>query len=156
VASEHHLSVIGGGRSHPQALGGGPATPKIPNPFFRFFFFFFFFFFLAFRGGQTTPKGPGWPDHPQRPGVASATPIRPVWGGRSHPLAKNGVVRPPHFWEGGGSSHPDFPFFFFFSFFQFPSFLKKKKKKKPKIPKTTPFWAKRRRFGRAQNGVVLE
>jgi hypothetical protein len=24
------------------------------------------------------------------------------------------------------------------------------------MPKTTPFWAKRRRFGRAQNGVVLE
>jgi hypothetical protein len=50
----HHLPVVGGGRSHPQALGGGPATPKIPNPFFPFFFF------LAFRGGRTTPKGLGW------------------------------------------------------------------------------------------------
>jgi hypothetical protein len=30
----HHLPVVGGGRSHPQALGGGLATLKIPNPFF--------------------------------------------------------------------------------------------------------------------------
>jgi hypothetical protein len=67
----HHLPVVGGGRSHPQALGGGPATPKIPNPFFLFFVSLFFFFGLS-----------GWSDHPQRPGVASATPIRPVWGGR--------------------------------------------------------------------------
>jgi hypothetical protein len=90
---------------------------------------------VAFRGGRTTPKGLG---------VASATPYRPVWGGRSHPLAKNGVVKPPHFWEGGGSSHPDFPFFFFFFFFLI--FLKKKKKKNLKYPKL-------RLFG--QNYVVL-
>jgi hypothetical protein len=113
----HPLPAVGGGFGHLHALGGGPATPKGQNPFFPFFFF------LGLLG---------WPDHPQRPGVASATPIRPVWGGRSHPLAKNGVVRPPHFWEGGGSSHPDslFFFFFFFFFFKFPSFFQKKKKKK--------------------------
>jgi hypothetical protein len=137
----HHLRPTGGVRSHPQALRGGPATPKGQNPFFPFFLFFF----LGLLG---------WPDHPQRPGVASATPIRPVWGGRSHPLAKNGVVRPPHFWEGGGSSHPDSSFFFFF--FNFLLFFKKKKKKKNLKCKTTPFCPKRRRFGRAQNGVVLE
>jgi hypothetical protein len=73
------LRPVGGVRSHPQALGGGPATPKIPNPFF-------FFFGLS-----------GWPDHTQRPGVASATPIRPVWGGR-----------PPQFLPSSSS------FFFFF------------------------------------------
>jgi hypothetical protein len=137
----HPISAVGGGFDHLHALGGGPATPKGQNAFFRFFFFFF----LGLLG---------WPDHPQRPGVASATPIRPVWGGRSHLLAKNGVVRPPHFWEGGGSSHPDLLFFFFF-FFNFLLFFKKKKKKKPKmqnyavLPKTASFWTspKRRSFG---------
>jgi hypothetical protein len=120
----HPLPAVGGGFGHLHALGGGPATPKGQNPFFSFFFFFFFLGLL------------GWPDHPQRPGVASATPIRPVWGGRSHPLAKNGVVRPPHFWEGGGSSHPDSLFFFFFFFFFLLlfliSFFFSKKKKKTK------------------------
>jgi hypothetical protein len=131
----------------PRRWSGHPQRPKP---------FFFFFFGLS-----------GWPDHPQRPGVASATPIPAVWGwpkpppyrpyggGRSHPLDKNGVARPPHFWEGGGSSHPDFlSSSFFFFFFQFPSFFQKKKN--PKICKTTPFCPKRRRFGRAQNVVVLE
>jgi hypothetical protein len=94
--------------------------------------------------------------YPQRLGVASATPIRPVpatpWpkmGWSGHPISGQGVA----------SATLRFPFFFFFfSFFQFPSFFKKKEKTKlkPKIPKTTPFWAKRRHFGRAQNGVVLE
>jgi hypothetical protein len=106
---EHPLPAVGGGFGHLHALGGGPATPKGQNPFSPFFFL------LGLLG---------WPDHPQRPGVASATPIRPVWGGRSHPLAKNGVVQPPHFWEGGGSSHPHSFFFFFFLLF-----FKKKKKK---------------------------
>jgi hypothetical protein len=111
----------------PPGPRGGPATPKGQNPFFRCSFFF-------------------WPF-----GVASATPIRPVWGGRSHPLAKNGVVRPPHFLGKGWLQPPQFlPLFFFLPFF------KKKKKKNPKICKTTPFCSKWRRFGRAQNGVVLE
>jgi hypothetical protein len=52
--------------------------------------------------------------------------------------------------KGVAPATPDFPFFFSFLF------LKKKKKKNQKWAKTTPFWAKRRRFGRAQNGVVLE
>jgi hypothetical protein len=115
----HPLAAVGGGFGHLHALGGGPATPKGQNPFFPFFFFFFFLGLL------------GWPDHPQRPGVASATPIRPVWGGRSHPLAKNGVVRPPHFWEGAtpipSSSFFSFSFLFFFNFLLF---FKKKKKTK--------------------------
>jgi hypothetical protein len=66
----HPLPAVGGVRSHPQALGVVRPPPKSQTHFFRFFFFF----------GLS-----GWPDHPQRPGVASATPIRPVWGGRSHP-----------------------------------------------------------------------
>jgi hypothetical protein len=123
----HPLPAVGGGFGHLHALGGGPATPKGQNPFFPFFFFF-----LGLLG---------WPDHPQRP----------VWGGRSHPLAKNGVVQPPHFWEGGGSSHPDLPFFFSFFFFFF--FFQKKKKPKMQnyavLPKTASFWTspKRRSFG---------
>jgi hypothetical protein len=117
----HHLPVVGGGRSHPQALGGGPATPKIPNPFFRFFFFFSW-----------------WPF-----GVAGPPPK--AWGGFGH----------PHTADKGWPKPPRFPFFFFF-FFLISFFFSKNKKIKPKMPKTTPFWAKRRRFGLAQNGVVLE
>jgi hypothetical protein len=138
----HHLRPAGGVRSHPQALGGGPATPKGQNPFPPPPPFFW-----AFWGGRTTPKGLGWLRPPPygRYGVAS-----PYGGGRSHPLAKNGVVRPPHFWEGGGSSHPDslFSFFLFLNFLLF-SKKKKKKKKKPKmqnyavLPKTASFWSGR-------------
>jgi hypothetical protein len=123
----HHLRPAGGVRSHPQALGGGLATPKIPNPFFSFFFFF-----LAFQGGRTTPKGLGWlrPPPYDRYGVAG------------HPLAKNGVVRPPHFLGKGWLQSPRFlPLFFFFNFLLF--FIKKKN---PKICKTTPFCPKRRSF----------
>jgi hypothetical protein len=138
----HSLLAVGGGFGHLHALGGSPATPKGQNPFFPSFFW---------GGGGLL----GWPDHPQRPGVASATPIRPVWGGRSQPLAKNGVVRPPHFWEGGGSATPISSFFFFSFFFFSISFFFSKKKKNLKC-KTTPFCPKRRCFRRAQNGVVLE
>jgi hypothetical protein len=129
----HPLPAVGGGFDHAQALGGGPATPKGQNPFFRFFFFFFFFW--AFWGGRTTPKGLG---------VASATPYRPLGVVGATPLARNGVVRPPHFWERGGSNHPDFPFFYFLFFFYFLLFFKKKILK----------FAKLHRFG--QNGVVLD
>jgi hypothetical protein len=128
----HPLRLVGGVRSHPQALGGGPATPKGQNPFFRFLFF--------------------WPS-----GVAGPPPK--AWGGFSH----------PHTVGMGWLATPISSFllllllllllFFFFFFFKFPSSFQKKKKKlklKPKIPKTTPFWAKQRRFGLAQNGVVLE
>jgi hypothetical protein len=94
---------VGGVRSHPQALGGGSATPKIPN-----LFFFFFFFCLS-----------GWPDHPQRPGVASTTPIRPVWGGRPPLGQKWGGPATPFFGQGVAPATPISPFFFFFliSFF---------------------------------------
>jgi hypothetical protein len=80
----HPLRPVGGVRSHPQALGGGLATPKGQNPFFLFFFFFFFF---AFRGGRTTPKGLGWLRPPPygRYGVAEATPW-PKMGWSSHPI----------------------------------------------------------------------
>jgi hypothetical protein len=67
------------------------------------------FFFL---GGLS-----GWLDHPHTAGSAT------------HPLAKNGVVWPPHFWARGGSSHPAIPPFFFF-FLNFNSFFFSKKKKK--------------------------
>jgi hypothetical protein len=122
----------GGGFGHLHALGGGPATPKGQNPFFPFFFF------LAF------------PDHPQRPGLGW---LRPP------PYDRYGVVRPPHFWARGGSSHPTISSSFFFLFFfliLISFFFSKKKKKKNLKFKTTPFCPKRRRFGRAQNGVVLE
>jgi hypothetical protein len=45
--------AIGGGRIHPQALGGGLATPKRPK--LMLCFFVFCFFFWAFGGGRTTP-----------------------------------------------------------------------------------------------------
>jgi hypothetical protein len=96
----HHLPVLGGGRSHPQVLGGGPTTPKIPNPFFHFFFWGLL----------------GWSDYPQRPGVALATPIQSVWGGR-----------PPLGQKWGGPATPISPFFFFSSFFFIFFFFKKKK-----------------------------
>jgi hypothetical protein len=100
--------------SGPRGWSGHPQRPK----------HILLFFFLEFWGGRTTPYGLG---------VASATPYRPLGVVGATPLAKNVVVRPPHFWEGGGSSHPDFLFFFFFFFFfQFPSFFQKKKKK-PKM-----------------------
>jgi hypothetical protein len=133
----HPIRPVWGGRSHPQAFGGGPATPKAtkkkkkknemglcrwgwpwttatpkglgwlrpppttqthlrvvrPPPTAQTHFFFFSWWL------------PGWPDHPQRPG-----------GGRSHPLGKKGWSGHPNFGQGGGSSHPRFPFFFFFSF----------------------------------------
>jgi hypothetical protein len=81
-------------------------------------------------------------------------PIPAVWGGRSHPLAKKRVVRPPYFWAKGWLQPPPIsPLFFFFNFF-----FKKKKKKKLKsemgqnyavLGKTALFWAspKRRSFG---------
>jgi hypothetical protein len=50
----HPLRPVGGGRSHPQALGGGPATPKILNPFFCCSVFFFFF--LPFRVAEPPSK----------------------------------------------------------------------------------------------------
>jgi hypothetical protein len=76
----------------------------------------------------------GWPKPP----------LGQKWGG------------PANFWEGATPISSSFFSFSFLFFFNFLLFFKKKKKLKPKIPKTTPFWAKRRRFGQAQNGVVLE
>jgi hypothetical protein len=139
------LGVVVGGPKPPQALGGGPATPNGTNPF-RFFFFFFFFFSWWLSG---------WPDHPQRPGGGFGHPIPAVWGGRSHPLAKKGVVRPPHFWARGWLQPPPTQFLFFFFFFSFLLKKKKKKKKKSEMGQNAVL-GKTRRFGRAQNGVVLE
>jgi hypothetical protein len=44
-------------------------------------------FDLAIGGGQSTPKAHG---------VASASPIRPVWGYRSHPMALGGALATPN------------------------------------------------------------
>jgi hypothetical protein len=94
--------VVGGGRSHPMPLGVVRPPPTAQTHF-------------IFLGGGLS----GWPDYPQRPGGGFGHPIRLVWGGRSHPLAKNGVVRPPHFWARGVAlATPDFPPFFFFFFFK--------------------------------------
>jgi hypothetical protein len=133
----HHLPVVGGGRSHSQALGGGPATPKIPNPFFSFIFFFW-----PFGVAGPPPKAWGGFGHPYTANMGWPATPWPKMGWSGHPI----------FWARGGSSHPDF------SLFLFPSFFHKIKKniKNPKICKTIPFWAKRRRFRQAQKGVVLE
>jgi hypothetical protein len=74
------------------AVGGGPATPKSPQPIFPPFFFFFFFFFFPFGLGvaSTTPYS--------QYGMAKATP-RPL-----------GVVRPPP------KAQNPFLFFVFFFF----------------------------------------
>jgi hypothetical protein len=101
------------------SLGGGPATPKIPNPFFRFFFFL-----VAFRGGRTTTKGLGWlrpPPYGQY-GVAEATPW-PKMGWSGHPIFGQGVA----------GATPRFPPFFKKNFLLF---FKKKKLKKKKKTKT--------------------
>jgi hypothetical protein len=103
---------VGGGRSHPQALRGGPTTPKIPNQFFRFFFSWWPF---------------GWPDHPQRPEVASSPPYGQYGVAEATPWPKIGWSGHPIFWARGGSSHPDFPLFF--SFFLISLFFSQKKTK---------------------------
>jgi hypothetical protein len=149
----HPIRPVWGGRSHPQAFGGGPATPKATKKKKKKKTKWV----CAVGGGRTTPKGlgvvvgvaeatpgpwgwsghpqrhkpisffffffswwlSGWPDHPQRPGGGFGHPIPAVWGGRSHPLAKKGVVRPPHFWARGWLQPPPIsppPPFFFFSF----------------------------------------
>jgi hypothetical protein len=65
----HHLPVVRGGRSHPQALGGGLATPKIPNPFFPSFFFFFLV-------AGPPPKAWGGFGHPHTAGMGWSKPPR--------------------------------------------------------------------------------
>jgi hypothetical protein len=79
---------IYGGRSHPMAIGGGPATLNGQ----RFFFFFFFFLVWAIGGSRTTPNGHGVastaPDRLIRSGVAEAIPrlagaVRPLLMGWS-------------------------------------------------------------------------
>jgi hypothetical protein len=90
----------------PPGPRGWSGHPQNPKPFF--------FFFLAFRGGRTTPKGLGWLRPPPygRYGVAD------------HPLAKNGVVRPPHFLGKGWLQPPRFlPLFCFFIFLFLISFF---------------------------------
>jgi hypothetical protein len=101
----------------------------------------------------------GWPDHPLGPEGGFGHPLPAVGGGFSHLHAlRGGPATPkgqnpffPFFFSLGLLGWPDHPLFLFISFFFF-----KKKKKTPKMPKTTPFCPKRHRFGRAQNGVVLE
>jgi hypothetical protein len=87
----------------PQALGGGPATPKSPKPIFHHF--------LAFWGGRTIPIGMGWFDHPRpaKNGVVEP-PLGQKWGGRATP-----------FWP----SHPRFSPSFFFLFLMDFHLLKK-------------------------------
>jgi hypothetical protein len=133
---------------------------------------------LGFWGWPDHPQGPGgwlkpppttgrWcpkpppttgrccPKPPPGPRCWSGHPIRPVWGGRPPLGQKWGGPSTPFFGQGVAPATPISPFFFFF--FNFLLFFKKKKKKKnPKICKTTPFCPKQRRFGQAQNGVVLE
>jgi hypothetical protein len=110
----HPLQPVGGVRSHPQALGGGPATPKVPNPFFSFFFFFF-----PFGVAGPPPKAWGGFGHPHAAGMGWPATPWPKMGWSDHPI----------FWARGGSSHPDFsppppPFFFFLIFnFNFLSFF---------------------------------
>jgi hypothetical protein len=109
--------------------------PLTAQTHFSLFFFFFFFFGL-----------PGWPDHPQRPrggfrgGLPGwpATPW-PKWGGPATPFFGQGVAPTTPI-----SSPP--PLFLFLN----PK--KTKNKKQKKILKCS----KLRRFGQAQNAVVLE
>jgi hypothetical protein len=112
---------------------------------------------------EATPGLWGWSGHPERPprgrGVASAT----CWGWSGHPQNPKPIAQSFFFFFGlsGWPDHPDFfpppPFFYIFYFFNFFFlFLNPKKKKIKKNAKTTPFLAKLRRFGLAQNGVVLE
>jgi hypothetical protein len=91
------------------------------------------------KGGPATPKGQThssffwWPFRVVGPPLRAWGWLRP-WGGRSHPLAKNAVVRPPHFLGKGWFQPPRFPFcvffvfLFFFFFFNFFLFFKNKNK----------------------------
>jgi hypothetical protein len=119
VAPATPYRPYGGGRSHPRPLGVVRPPRKAKK-----------------KKKKRKKMGLGfwgWPDHPQGPGggfghplrPASATPIRPVWGGQ-----------PPRFLP---------IFFILFYFISF--FFSKKKKKNPKICKTTPFCPKWRSFG---------
>jgi hypothetical protein len=104
----HHLRPEGGVRSHPQALGGGPATPKGQNAFFRFFFFFFF---GPFGVAGPPPKAWGGFGYPHTAGMGwPKPPLGQKWGGPTTPLF------------GVAPATPISSFFFFFS--------QKKKKKK--------------------------
>jgi hypothetical protein len=98
----------GRGFGHPlRPVGGGPDHPQNPKPIARLLFFFFW----PFRVARPPPKAWGWLRPPSygRYGVAG------------HPLAKNGVVRPPHFLGKGWLQPPliSSPTFFFFFFFNF-------------------------------------
>jgi hypothetical protein len=111
----------------PRGWSGHPQRPKR---------ILSFFFFLAFWGGRTTPKGRS---HPHTAGMGwPKPPLGQKWGGPATPLLGRGWLQPPRF---------PLLFLFFLFFFQ---------KKKNLKCKTTPFCPKQRRFGRAQNGVVLE
>jgi hypothetical protein len=139
----HHLRPAGGVRSHPQALGSGPATPRGQNAFFRFFFFF-----GPFGVAGPPPKAWGGFGHPHTAGMGWAKPpLGQKWGGPATPFFGQGVA----------PATPISPSLFFIFYYYFLiSFLFFFKKKKNLKCKTTPFCPKRRRFGRAQNSVVLE
>jgi hypothetical protein len=142
------VCAVGGGRTTPKGLGWlrpPPTTTPRPLGVVRppptaqtHFVFFFFSWWLS-----------GWPDHPQRPGGGFSHPIPPYGVAEATPWPKRGWSGHPIFGQGGGSSHPRFPFFFF-NFF-----LKKKKLKSEMgqnyvvLGKTVSFWAspKRRSFG---------
>jgi hypothetical protein len=83
------LARVWSGRSHPQALRGGLATPKRPKPIL-------FFFFLAFGGGQTTPLGHGGGSTTTKSvvGVAPAT-LWPKMGWLGHPIFGQATLQFP-------------------------------------------------------------
>jgi hypothetical protein len=90
-------------RSHPQALGGGPATPKGQNPFPPPPFFFFGPFGVA----GPPPKAWGGFGHPHTAGMGwPKPPLGQKWGGPATPLLGRGWLQPPRF-----------PILFFFFFF---------------------------------------
>jgi hypothetical protein len=85
----HPIRPVWGGRSHPQAFGGGPATPDFPQEKKKKTKWV-----CAVGGGRTTPKGLGV-----------------VVGGEATPG--------PWGWSGHPQRHKPISFFFFFFFFFF-------------------------------------
>jgi hypothetical protein len=158
VASATPYRLYGGGRSHPQAFGGGQATPKGHQKKKKKTEEWVWPLGVAGPPPRTWawPKPPpmaskGWPKPPQEPKpIARSFFFFGLLGWPDHPQRPGGWLRPPHTGCRGGSNHPDF-LLLFFLFFYFP--LKKTKillgQNYTILGKTTSFWAspKRRSFG---------